>query len=160
MESAAIRIASRIGSALSPPVRAGPGIGTSGWVTAWAAWSSSASVVRTITVTACPRWAPSPPEAIPAFRPSLTPWAGGTSRLRGTLRRAALIAGLGVAAVGALAAQRQAAAAGPVFFVEIPVGVEDLIDTPGRGRNDVGIVLGRLAHQAALHLIAQLITRR
>jgi len=83
--------------------------------------------------------------------------------LGGTLRRAALIAGLGEAAVGAvsaLPAQRQAAAAGPVFFVEIPVGVEDLIDTPGRGRNDVGIVLGRLAHQAALHLIAQLITRR
>ena len=59
----------------------------------------------------------------------------------GTLRRAALIAGLGEAAVGALAAQRQAAAAGPVFFVEIPVGVEDLIDTPGRGRNDVGSFL-------------------
>jgi hypothetical protein len=160
MESAAIRIASRIGSALSPPVRAGPGIGTSGWVTAWRGLVQFGSVVRTITVTACPRWAPSPPEAIPPSGRSLTPSAAGRLRLRGrcaALRSSRVSAR---AAVGALAAQRQAAAAGPVFFVEIPVGVEDLIDTPGRGRNDVGIVFGRLAHQAALHLIAQLITRR
>ena len=73
MPSEAMRITSRIGSAVSPPVRAGAGIGISGLVTAWAAWLSSASVVRTITVTGCPRWEPSPPEAMPAFRPSLMP---------------------------------------------------------------------------------------
>jgi hypothetical protein len=38
-----------------PPVRAGGGIDTVGSFTAWAAWFSSASVVRTITVTGCPR---------------------------------------------------------------------------------------------------------
>jgi len=56
--------------------------------------------------------------------------------------------------------QCQAPPAGTVFFVEIPVWVEDLIDTAGDGFDDLGIVFGRLAHQAALHLIAQLITRR
>jgi hypothetical protein len=49
-------------------------------VTAWAAWLSSARVVRTITVTGCPRCDPMAPEPMPAFSASLMPswqrWAG------------------------------------------------------------------------------------
>jgi len=67
--SSPILITSRIGTAVSPPVRAGGGIGTSGLVTAWAAWSSSARVVHTITVTGCPRCEPIPPEAMPGLEP-------------------------------------------------------------------------------------------
>ena len=50
--------------------------------------------------------------------------------------------------------QCQATPAGTVFFVEIPVWVEDLIDTAGDGFDDLGIVLGGFAHEAALHLVA------
>ena len=50
--------------------------------------------------------------------------------------------------------QCQAPPAGTVFFVEIPVWVEDLIDTAGDGFDDLGIVLGGFAHEAALHLVA------
>jgi hypothetical protein len=48
---AAMRIRCRIGSLETPPVCAGPGIGTDGFSTACAAWLSSASVVVAMTVT-------------------------------------------------------------------------------------------------------------
>ena len=177
--SAAIRITSRIGNAVSPPVRAGAGIGMSGLVTAWAAWLSSASVVRTITVTGCPRWD--------------TQLTGGDAGLESefdavmaALGAAAVIAHLGDGAVGQVAARThrggdgldiarvsgsihpdsrdipsrpcgpstQAAAPGPVGLVVVAVGVEDLIDTAGDGLDDVGIALGGFAHQAGFHLAA------
>ncbi len=64
--------------------------------------------------------------------------------------------------VGALRPQHQAAAPRAVGFVEIAVGVEDLIDTPAGGLDDLGVVLGGLAHQAGfdLHPILGRHTRR
>ena len=53
-----------------------------------------------------------------------------------------------------LPAERQAAAPGPVGFVVVAVGVEDLIDTGGDGLEDVGIGFGGFAHQAGLDLVA------
>ena len=50
-----MRIRSLIGRTEPPPVRAGGGIGMVGSLIAWAAWSSSFSVVVTMTVTGNPR---------------------------------------------------------------------------------------------------------
>src|SRR5829696_3042765 len=82
--SAATRIRSRIGSVVSPPVRAGPGIAMSGLVTAWAAWLSSASVVRAITVTGCPRCEPIPPgdACLEAELEAVVAALGGTALIR------------------------------------------------------------------------------
>ena len=56
--------------------------------------------------------------------------------------------------VGALGPQHQTAAPRAVGFVEVAVGVEDLVDTPAEDLDDLGIFLDRLAHQAVLHLEA------
>ncbi len=55
-------------------------------------------------------------------------------------------------AVGALGAQQQTTPSGTVGLVEIAVGVEDLIDAPPGGLDDVGVVLDRFAHQAGFHI--------
>jgi hypothetical protein len=56
--------------------------------------------------------------------------------------------------IGALLAEQQAASSGPVGFVVVAVGVEDLIDASGEGFDDVGVVFDRFAHQAALDVVA------
>jgi hypothetical protein len=59
--------------------------------------------------------------------------------------------------IATLPAQRQTATPGPVGLVEITVGVEDLIDAPGNHLDELGVILGGLAHQAALDLAALVI---
>src|SRR5690349_24469793 len=52
--------------------------------------------------------------------------------------------------VAALRPQGQSTPPCAVGLVEVAVGVEDLIDTPGRRPDDVGVVLGGFAHQAEI----------
>jgi hypothetical protein len=49
-------------------------------------------------------------------------------------------------------AQCQPAAPGPVGLIEVPVGVEDLIDAAPDEFDERGVVLSGLAHQTGLHL--------
>src|ERR1700704_2559264 len=99
MPSAAIRIASRIGSAVSPPVRAGDGLDIAAGF------------------------------GVDESRESRHP-------------------------VGSLRPQGQAAAPGPVGFVVIAVGVEDLINTACDCLDDLGIVFGSFAYQAGFDVAA------
>jgi hypothetical protein len=69
----AIRIRSRMGNRLFPPVRAGAGIGMLESCAARTAWSNSASVVRAMTATGTPRWTPSCPDEIACRSASLSP---------------------------------------------------------------------------------------
>src|SRR3954468_20184837 len=133
MASPPIRITSRIGSALCPPVRAGEGIAMSGLVAAWAAWLGWASVVRRIRVTGWPRWVPSAPEAMPALRPSLMPswqrWA--------PLRSSAVFGRGGIGSVAAGARR-----GGDGFDIAAGFGVDEALQprhaigsaAPGGGR--------------------------